>query len=627
MANNDFRLLFEFIAKTAQFNVNIDKSRGKIEKFSQQATRTGKMLSTRLSLPLLAVGTLAVRQAAKFERLQVTLNTLNGSAEEGAKAFERLVQFSAETPLQLEELTRVNNMLMGFGQTSDDAFKSLKMLGDVAAVSGGNLTGIAVAFGQAAAEGRVMTRDLRQFINNGVPILDILSKSMGVARSEIMDMASEGKISFKVLQDGFEFATGSQGRFNDGLKVLSQTLEGLFSTLKDNVNIALATLGKEIAETLNLKEGVPALSKSIKELTDAFVGLNDNQKNAILGLGALGIAIYPITILLGAFAAAATAIATAVSATTVIIIALTSALVGLMALKISNAKNLIEGIIGKPLSLKKVNTELQLLQNNINAIAKNDFIGALGKNQSRQPFSLVQPKGTFDTPTTTLTESGDEAMGGGLLGINPFKLGTGFQSLAGIIKTELPKMTTVTNGFALSLEDMTKKFQDFKVNAIVPIAEATKTFGEQIIPQIGVALQEGFAAIAEGENPLKRLGTILKGLVVRLMAAAAAAMLLGAFLGGATGGSAILTKLGGIKGLFTSFSGFEFAKGGIVSGPTNALIGEYPGARSNPEVVAPLSKLKNMLGTGGAMQGEFVLRGQDLVVALQRAERNRNRFK
>ena len=85
MADQNFKLLFEFIAKTAQFNLNIDKARGKIDKFSQQATRTGKMLSTRLSLPLLAVGTLAVRQAAKFERLQVTLNTLNGSAEEGAK--------------------------------------------------------------------------------------------------------------------------------------------------------------------------------------------------------------------------------------------------------------------------------------------------------------------------------------------------------------------------------------------------------------------------------------------------------------------------------------------------------------------------------------------------------------
>jgi len=648
MANNDFRLLFEFIAKTAQFNVNIDKSRGKIEKFSQQATRTGKMLSTRLSLPLLAVGTLAVRQAAKFERLQVTLNTLNGSAEEGAKAFERLVQFSAETPLQLEELTRVNNMLMGFGQTSDDAFKSLKMLGDVAAVSGGNLTGIAVAFGQAAAEGRVMTRDLRQFINNGVPILDILSKSMGVARSEIMDMASEGKISFKVLQDGFEFATGSQGRFNDGLKVLSQTLEGLFSTLKDNVNIALATLGKEIAETLNLKEGVPALSKSIKELTDAFVGLNDNQKNAILGLGALGIAIYPITILLGAFAAAATAIATAVSATTVIIIALTSALVGLMALKISNAKNLIEGIIGKPLSLKKVNTELQLLQNNINAIAKNDFIGALGKNQSRQPFSLVQPKGTFDTPTTTPTESGDEAMGGGLLGINPFKLGTGLQTVIGLLNNDLPKSlhtastetakygltwqqvmdksTMVTNGFSTSMQTITQKITDFKENAIIPLAEELKKNNDMIMSfatTIGTTLVDAFANLGEGENAFKKIGQQLEALIKRLLVAAALSAIIGAIFG-----LNFRTVFAALSGMGSMMSPVPNAKGGIYSGPTNALVGEYPGARSNPEVIAPLNKLKGMLGnSGGAMQGEFVLRGQDLVVALQRAERNRNRFK
>lgn len=628
MANTDFRLLFEFIAKTAQFNVNIDKARGKIDKFSQQAVKTGKFLSTRLSLPLLAVGTLAVRQAAKFERLRVTLNTLNGSAEEGAKAFERLVQFSAETPLQLEELTRVNNMLMGFGQTSDDAFKSLKMLGDVAAVSGGNLTGIAVAFGQAAAEGRVMTRDLRQFINNGVPILDILAKSMGVARGEIMDLASEGKLSFEVLQDGFEFATGSQGRFNDGLKILSQTLEGLFSTLKDNVNIALATFGKEIAEALDLKNGVPALSRKIKELTDAFVGLNDKQQLTVLGLGGLAIAIPPIVVGLAILKKSFEIIGLATLAFTGFIVALGAALFAL-AQKTgkSPAMGMIEGITGSPTRLKTINTELQLLQNNINAIAKNDFIGALGKNQSRQPFSLVQPKGTFDTPTTTLTAPGDEAIGGGLLGINPFKLGTGFQSLAGIVNSELPKMTNVTNGFTLAMEDMSKKFQDFKVNGIEPVIENFKTFGEQIIPQIGLALQEGFAAIAEGENPLKRLGTILKGLVVRLMAAAAAAMLLGAFLGGASGGSTILTKLGGIKGLFASFSGIEFANGGIVSGPTNALIGEYPGARSNPEVVAPLSKLKTMLGTGGAMQGEFVLRGQDLVVALQRAERNRNRFK
>ena len=59
-------------------------------------------------------------------------------------------------------------------------------------------------------------------------------------------------------------------------------------------------------------------------------------------------------------------------------------------------------------------------------------------------------------------------------------------------------------------------------------------------------------------------------------------------------------------------------------------MGEYPGARSNPEVVAPLDKLKKMIGDRGGSSvqvgGEFVLKGQDLIVALQRANNQRNRI-
>ena len=66
----------------------------------------------------------------------------------------------------------------------------------------------------------------------------------------------------------------------------------------------------------------------------------------------------------------------------------------------------------------------------------------------------------------------------------------------------------------------------------------------------------------------------------------------------------------------------KFANGGIVSGPTMGLIGEYPGAKSNPEVVAPLDKLKDMLGGNGG--GSFVLRGSDLVLALNRSETSLN---
>jgi hypothetical protein len=51
-------------------------------------------------------------------------------------------------------------------------------------------------------------------------------------------------------------------------------------------------------------------------------------------------------------------------------------------------------------------------------------------------------------------------------------------------------------------------------------------------------------------------------------------------------------------------------------------MGEYPGAKNNPEVIAPLDKLKDMIGGQG--NGQFVLRGQDLVLALQRSNSSLN---
>lgn len=77
------------------------------------------------------------------------------------------------------------------------------------------------------------------------------------------------------------------------------------------------------------------------------------------------------------------------------------------------------------------------------------------------------------------------------------------------------------------------------------------------------------------------------------------------------------------------FSGLTpFANGGIVSGPTAALIGEYAGARSNPEVVAPLDKLSAMMQGGQSVQKIIVegrISGQDIILAQERADYNRNR--
>jgi hypothetical protein len=67
-----------------------------------------------------------------------------------------------------------------------------------------------------------------------------------------------------------------------------------------------------------------------------------------------------------------------------------------------------------------------------------------------------------------------------------------------------------------------------------------------------------------------------------------------------------------------------FADGGIVSGPTLGLMGEYPGASSNPEVIAPLDKLKGMLKSNDSngFVASTSIQGRDLAIVLERYNRD-----
>ena len=64
----------------------------------------------------------------------------------------------------------------------------------------------------------------------------------------------------------------------------------------------------------------------------------------------------------------------------------------------------------------------------------------------------------------------------------------------------------------------------------------------------------------------------------------------------------------------------KFAKGGIAYGPTLGLFGEYSGASNNPEVVAPLDRLRSLIGTPEGVGGnvEFRISGRELVGILKK---------
>jgi len=167
--------------------------------------------------------------------------------------------------------------------------------------------------------------------------------------------------------------------------------------------------------------------------------------------------------------------------------------------------------------------------------------------------------------------------------------------------------------------------------------------------QLGAAMIGGFAAIGDGFAGLvgdsesamgSLLSTLISGAMQFIAVNLAKSMSLGVTAAAesavAAGPFAAFVLPALIAGATAAISGAfkkipKFASGGIVSTPTLGMFGEYAGARQNPEVVAPLDRLTSMIEPRGAQHvdvgGSFQLRGQDLVVALQRAETNRGRIK
>lgn len=159
-----------------------------------------------------------------------------------------------------------------------------------------------------------------------------------------------------------------------------------------------------------------------------------------------------------------------------------------------------------------------------------------------------------------------------------------------------------------------------KANTVAKTAEAAATGSSAVAMGVESAAAEGAAlaqipVIAANEAAT---ASYLELAASEYMAAHASIPFAGFGIGSAFASSAAAF----VKGIGVT----AFANGGIVSGPTLGLVGEYAGASSNPEVIAPLDKLKDIIGTTqrGApviIGGRVEIDGRKLAVVLENQTR------
>jgi len=143
------------------------------------------------------------------------------------------------------------------------------------------------------------------------------------------------------------------------------------------------------------------------------------------------------------------------------------------------------------------------------------------------------------------------------------------------------------------------------------------------------SLREAFGELEKGETRFGKfkesMGRMLRDMIIQFTAAAIAAFALAVAVRFALGGAAGIGGIADIFGTMQSVGGFMpnipmLAEGGIVTGPTLAMIGE--GAQS--EAVIPLDRLHEF-GGGGKVEVVGRISGADILLSNERAQRNRTR--
>lgn len=140
------------------------------------------------------------------------------------------------------------------------------------------------------------------------------------------------------------------------------------------------------------------------------------------------------------------------------------------------------------------------------------------------------------------------------------------------------------------------------------------------------ALGNAFSEIGKAfEMPELDIAGIIAGAIANIMAGYAAASTQASAMGPWAWAAFAVSGLAQALGVVAQIkSATAFAQGGIVSGPTYALVGEYAGARNNPEVIAPLNKLREMMPQGAAtvvLDHEIVIDGSKLKILLKNTNR------
>ena len=257
---------------TNKLKNKLNEGKKSFDKFGNSSKRASSNVNTLLGTLRKLAAAFAVIQTARFifvktaelETQRASLEQLTGSLEKTNKIIKDLQDFGAVTPFTSSELIEQTKRLKAFGFQTEELVDTTKRLADVAGATGADLTGIATAFGQIRAKGKLQQEENLQLLERGVNITDELKKITKLQGDEFESAMRKGEIGADLVNQALINLTSQGAIFAGGATKQADTLNGKLSTLQDTIDTLARTIGEELGD--EIKSVLDLAISAVKEI-------------------------------------------------------------------------------------------------------------------------------------------------------------------------------------------------------------------------------------------------------------------------------------------------------------------------------------------------------------------------